>query len=221
MKSLKSVMNVAIGLAMAYLVVVSCEDAPAAEDPMASLPAQCQNLDPSTLDTSNPAALAGLLPCTGWDQTCQSNVMATGASCIQEIQAIVTWLNTSGTADEVESATGLSAANATSDPTAVANETASIGAEVTPDMAKEQIMSRLPALKEALGGCCGGQITPTCCAAMDPIVSGGCLCQQQPVALLKTFLGQEPSAFIGVAAQVLGELGCSALNDAKVYPDCS
>eukprot|EP00212_Chloropicon_laureae_P002360 CAMPEP_0197488562 /NCGR_PEP_ID=MMETSP1311-20131121/3497_1 /TAXON_ID=464262 /ORGANISM="Genus nov. species nov., Strain RCC856" /LENGTH=231 /DNA_ID=CAMNT_0043032645 /DNA_START=90 /DNA_END=785 /DNA_ORIENTATION=- len=228
--SVKRVLNVGIALAMAYLVVVSCQDAPAnetapadapASDPMASLPPECQNLDPTTLDTSNPAALASLLPCTGWDQTCQSNVMAAGASCIQEIQAIVTWLQSSGTADQVENATGLSAANATSDPSAIANETASIGADITPDQAKEEITSRLPALKEALGTCCGGSVTPTCCAAMDPIVSGGCLCQQQPVELLKSFLGQEPSQFIGVAADILGQLGCSALNDAKVSPDCS
>merc|ERR1711959_698427 len=75
------------------------------------IPDSCNDLDPST-----PAAFATILPCTGWDQTCQSNVMAAGASCIQEIQAIQTWMNQSGTTDQIESATGLSPANSTSDP---------------------------------------------------------------------------------------------------------
>merc|ERR1712060_970283 len=44
------------------------------------IPDSCNDLDPSTLDTSNPAAFATILPCTGWDQTCQSNVMAANAT---------------------------------------------------------------------------------------------------------------------------------------------
>merc|ERR1719420_205598 len=205
---------------MAYLVVVSCQDAPAnetapadapASDPMASLPPECQNLDPTTLDTSNPAALASLLPCTGWDQTCQSNVMAAGASCIQEIQAIVTWLQSSGTADQIEGATGISAANATSDPDAIQNQTSAIGSSVTPDMAQSQLEARIPDLKTAL---------PTCCAAMTPVISGKCLCQEKPIELLKGFLGQDPANFIGVASDILGKLGCSALDGAQVYPQC-
>merc|ERR1739848_907471 len=117
--------------------------------------------------------------------------------------------------------TGLSAANATSDPEAIANQTAAIGAEVTPDEASARIKAQLPALKEALGGCCGGQVAPTCCAAMDPIISVGCLCQEKPVDLLKTFIGQDPANFIGVAADIMNELGCAAMNDAKVYPNCA
>merc|ERR1719189_2128165 len=120
------------------------------------IPDSCNDLDPSPLDTSNPAAFATILPCTGWDQTCQSNVMAAGASCIQEIQAIQKWMNESGTTDQIEGATGISAANATSDPDAIQNQ--------TPAMAQSQLEARIPDLKTALGTCCGGQITPTCCA---------------------------------------------------------
>merc|ERR1739847_202368 len=197
-KSMRVSFLVALTAGLAVLSVVSAEDAPAA-----ALPESCTNLDPSTLDTSNPAALATLLPCTGWDQTCQSNVMAAGASCIQEIQAIMQWLNTSGLMTAAESATGLSAANATSDPDAIA------------------VTAYLPQLKDALGTCCGGGITPTCCSAVDPIVSGNCLCQQQPVEMLEKFIGQSPANFVPLAADILGQLGCSALNDAKVYPNCS
>ena len=103
------------------------------------IPDSCNDLDPSTLDTSNPAAFATILPCTGWDQTCQSNVMAAGASCIQEIQAIQKWMNESGTTDQIEGATGLSPANATSDPDAIKNQTSAIGASVTPDQAQSQL----------------------------------------------------------------------------------
>jgi len=198
-------------LALVTMASVSCAD----------LPEQCKDLDPSSLDMSDPSAALQILPCTGWSQDCQSTVMAAGASCIQEFQAISQWLNSSGIMSQAEATTGLSAANATSDPEAIANQTASIGASITPEDAKAEITKDLPALKEALGGCCGGQVTPTCCAAMDPIISGGCLCQEQPVELLKGFIGQEPSAFIGIAAEVLSSLGCNALNDAKVYPDCS
>lgn len=204
----------AVALVAAFALVMSSASAQ-------DLPDSCKNLDPTSLDPSDPSAIISILPCTGWDQACQSTIMAAGASCIQEFQAIAQWLNTSGIMDQVEETTGLSAANATSDPTAVANETAAIGAEITPDEAKSQIEAQLPGLKEALGGCCGGQVTPTCCAAMDPILSGGCLCQEKPVELLKSFIGQEPSQFIGVAADIMNELGCAALNDAKVYPDCS
>merc|ERR1711933_352352 len=118
--------------------------------------------------------------------------------------------NTSGLMTAAESATGLSAANATSDPDAIANQTASEGAGISPDVAKA-----------AVGTCCGGGITPTCCSAMDPIVSGNCLCQQQPVEMLEKFIGQSPANFVPLAADILGQLGCSALNDAKVYPNCS
>ena len=215
-KSMRVSFLVALTAGLAVLSVVSAEDAPAA-----ALPESCTNLDPSTLDTSNPAALATLLPCTGWDQTCQSNVMAAGASCIQEIQAIMQWLNTSGLMTAAESATGLSAANATSDPDAIANQTASEGAGISPDVAKAAVTAYLPQLKDALGTCCGGGITPTCCSAMDPIVSGNCLCQQQPVEMLEKFIGQSPANFVPLAADILGQLGCSALNDAKVYPNCS
>merc|ERR1711990_1314258 len=71
--------------------------------------------------------------------------------------------------------------------------------------------ARIPDLKTALGTCCGGQITPTCCAAMTPVISGKCLCQEKPIELLKGFLGQDPADFIGVASDILGKLGCSAL----------
>merc|ERR1711897_99880 len=166
-KSMRVSFLVALTAGLAVLSVVSAEDAPAA-----ALPESCTNLDPSTLDTSNPAALATLLPCTGWDQTCQSNVMAAGAG-------------------------------------------------ISPDVAKAAVTAYLPQLKDALGTCCGGGITPTCCSAMDPIVSGNCLCQQQPVEMLEKFIGQSPANFVPLAADILGQLGCSALNDAKVYPNCS
>merc|ERR1739847_239567 len=177
-----------VGSAALAILVASCLVASCARAQ------DCDNLDPSTLDMSNPTAFASLLPCTGWDQTCQSNVMAAGASCIQEIQAIMTWANTSGATDDIESATGLSA--------------------------KSMIEARIPDLKTALGTCCGGAITPTCCSAMTPVITGKCLCQEKPVELLKSFLGQDPSEFIGVAQDVLGQLGCSALDGAQVYPQC-
>jgi len=198
-------------LAFAAMASVSCQDT-----------SNCDNLDPSSLSLDDPSAIISLLPCTGWDQACQSTVMAAGASCIQEFQAIGQWLNSSGVMDQAEAATGISPnATAGDSPDAIANQTAAIGAEVTPDEASAQIKAQLPALKEALGGCCGGQVTPTCCAAMDPIISGGCLCQEKPVDLLKTFIGQDPANFIGVAADIMNELGCAALNDAKVYPNCA
>jgi len=146
--------------------------------------------------------------------------MAAGASCIQEIQAIQKWMNESGTTDQIEGATGLSPANATSDPDAIKNQTSAIGASVTPDQAQSQLEARIPDLKTALGTCCGGQITPTCCAAMTPVISGKCLCQEKPIELLKGFLGQDPADFIGVASDILGKLGCSALDGAQVYPQC-
>jgi len=196
-----------VGSAALAILVASCLVASCARAQ------DCDNLDPSTLDMSNPTAFASLLPCTGWDQTCQSNVMAAGASCIQEIQAIMTWANTSGATDDIESATGLSA-NSTEDE--IQNATAS----VSPDDAKSMIEARIPDLKTALGTCCGGAITPTCCSAMTPVITGKCLCQEKPVELLKSFLGQDPSEFIGVAQDVLGQLGCSALDGAQVYPQC-
>merc|ERR1711977_309666 len=155
-----------VGSAALAILVASCLVASCARAQ------DCDNLDPSTLDMSNPTAFASLLPCTGWDQTCQSNVMAAGASCIQEIQAIMTWANTSGATDDIESATGLSA-NSTEDE--IQNATAS----VSPDDAKSMIEARIPDLKTALG--------------------------------------QDPSEFIGVAQDVLGQLGCSALDGAQVY----
>merc|ERR1712182_147093 len=138
-KSMRVSFLVALTAGLAVLSVVSAEDAPAA-----ALPESCNDLDPSTLDTSNPAAFATILPCTGWDQTCQSNVMAAGASCIQEIQAIQTWMNQSGTTDQIESATGLSPANSTNDHDAIKNQTSAIGASVTPDMAQSQLEARIP-----------------------------------------------------------------------------
>uniref|UniRef100_A0A7S2T5G3 Bifunctional inhibitor/plant lipid transfer protein/seed storage helical domain-containing protein n=2 Tax=Chloropicon primus TaxID=1764295 RepID=A0A7S2T5G3_9CHLO len=177
------------------------------------IPDSCKSLDPSTLDTSDPSAFATLLPCTGWDQTCQSNVLAAGASCMQEIQAISKWANSSSVQSDLASETGLSANSTDAD---VKNTTAS----VTPDQVKADLDARIPDLKTALGGCCGGGITPTCCAAMTPVISGKCLCQQKPVELLKGVLGQDPSEFIGVAAEVLGKLGCNALDGAQVYPQC-
>jgi hypothetical protein len=211
MMKMNKMMLAALVVMMFGAASVSCQDA-----------SNCDNLDPSSLSMDNPSAIISLLPCTGWDQACQSTVMAAGASCIQEFQAIGQWLNSSGVMDQAEASTGISA-NATAGESTdeIANQTASIGADVTPDQAESMIKSQLPALKEALGGCCGGQVTPTCCAAMDPIISGGCLCQEKPVDLLKTFIGQDPANFIGIAAEVMNELGCAALNDAKVYPNCA
>ena len=196
-------------LAVVALMVAgaSCQD----------IPDSCKDLDPSTLDTSNPNSFATFLPCTGWDQTCQSNVLAAGASCIQEIQAIQTWANQSGVAAEASTATGM---NATSSPDAIANATSNATASVSPDDLKAKLDERIPDLKKALGTCCGGAITPTCCSAMTPVISGKCLCQEKPVDLLKQFLGQDPAEFIGIAADVLGQLGCSALDGAQVYPQC-
>ena len=91
---------------------------------------------------------------------------------------------------------------------------------VTPDQVQTDLDARIPDLKTALGGCCGGGVPPTCCAAITPVISGKCLCQQKPVELLKGVIGQDPSQFIGVAAEVLGKLGCNALDGAQVYPQC-
>jgi len=198
------------------------DTAPAAadggSDPMANLPESCKNLDPTSLDTSNPAAFATLLPCTGWDQSCQSAVAALGASCIPEIQAIAGWFNSSGVLDAAESAAGV---DSSSSPEDIANKTAEIGAAVTPEMASSEIEKYTPDIKKALGTCCGGQITSTCCSAMTPFISQGCLCQQQPVELLKSVIGQDPANFLDLAKSVVDSLGCTALESAKVYPNCS
>lgn len=185
------------------------------------MPAGCENLDLSSMDLSNPAGFASILPCTGWDSSCQSAVAAAGASCIQEIQTISQWANTSGVFAQAEEATGVSADNATeANPDAIANSTASIGASVSVDDAQAMITKYLPDIKKALGTCCGGKITATCCSAMTPLISQKCLCQEKPVEMLKTFIGQDPSTFFGLAQSVTEELGCDALKSAEIYPAC-
>ena len=186
-------------IAMAALVVLAAAATVSCQD--------CDNIDPSTLDPSDVSAFATLLPCTGWDSTCQSSVLSAGTSCMQEFQAIQTWMNTSGETAELNATAG--------NATAGGNAT-----EVTPEEAESELMAKLPDLKTALGGCCNGGITPTCCAAMAPIVSGKCLCQEKPIELLKGVMGQDPAQFMGVASKILGELGCNALDGAQVYPEC-
>jgi len=185
------------------------------------LPASCDNLDMSSMDFSNPAGFAAILPCTGWDSSCQSAVAAAGASCIQEIQTISQWANQTGIFAQAEDATGVSAENATdANPDEIANSTASIGANVSVDDAQTMITKYLPDIKKALGTCCGGKITATCCSAMTPLISQKCLCQEKPVDMLKTFVGQDPSTFFGLAQSVTEELGCDALKSAQIYPAC-
>ena len=96
---------------LAAAATVSCQD--------------CDNIDPSTLDPSDVSAFATLLPCTGWDSTCQSSVLSAGASCMQEFQAIQTWMNTSG-------------------ETAELNATAGNATEATPEEAESELMAKLP-----------------------------------------------------------------------------
>jgi len=181
----------------------------------------CDNLDMSSMDLSNPAAFATILPCTGWDSNCQAAVAAAGASCIQEIQTITQWANTSGLLGQAENATGVSPDDASAaNPDAVANQTAAVGATLTADDAQAFVTKYLPDIKTALGTCCGGQITATCCSAIAPVISSKCLCQEKPVDILKSFLGQDPSVFFSTAKNVVGELGCDALQDAQIYPAC-
>merc|ERR1719472_316382 len=79
----------------------------------------------------------------GWDSTCQSSVLSAGASCMQEFQAIQTWMNTSGETAELNATAG--------NATAGGNAT-----EVTPEEAQSELMAKLPDLKTALGGSCNG-----------------------------------------------------------------
>lgn len=268
--------------ALCLLSRAAAQDAPApasggGDSALSSLPAECQNLDPSTLlgGGFNLGVAAQILPCTGWDSTCQSAVTGAGASCIQEMQAITQWANSSGIMNAVSALTGVTpddaAKIAAGGAESAANQTAAIGASITPDMVQSLVTQYTPDIKKALGDCCGGQISASCCSQMAPIVDGKCLCQKTPIDLLETFIGQDPSNFLSIgmlctpasdeavtqtppnnrtharitppnsmaythrrrsliarthafthaAKTLLDNLGCTALDKAEIYPNCS
>ena len=59
----------------------------------------------------------------------------------------------------------------------------------------------------------GGQVSSTCCDSLYPLLSAGCLCQDQAVKPISSvFDYQNTTEFIEAANGLLSSFGCNALN---------